>query len=127
MVAIVQSGQIPSLNQQTVMPTWCMAATWRKQYPADTSMEVVMDINHLKATAEPSLAIRCCPKIATPRKPGGPSKAVKSGAKSKGKRKKGPLERPKKQKKQAELPLEELLQPADPSEVNKNQGATGLV
>ena len=126
MVAIVQSGQVPSLNQQTVMPTWCMTATWRKQYPANTSMEVVMDINHLKATAEPSLAIRCCPKIATPRKPGGP-KAVKSGAKGKGKRKKGPLERPKKQKKQAEVPLEELLQPADPSEVNQNQGAMGLV
>ena len=85
-----------------------------------------MDINHLKATAEPSLAIRCCPKIATPRKPGGP-KAVKSGAKDKGKRKKGPLERPKKRKKQAGVTLEELLQPADPSEVNQNQGAMGSV
>jgi hypothetical protein len=126
MVAIVQSGQIPSLNQQTVMPTWCMAATWRKQYPADTSMEVVMDINHLKATAEPSLAIRCCPKIGTPRKPGGGNE-VKSGAKGKGKRKKGPLERPKKRKKLAEMSVEELLQPADPSEVNQNHGAEGLM
>lgn len=98
MVAIVQSGQVPSLNQQTVMPTWCMTATWRKQYPENTSLEVVMDINHLKATAEPSLAICCSSKIATPRKLGG-AKAVKSGAKGKGKRKKGPLERSKKQKK----------------------------
>ena len=122
MVAIVQSGQIPSLTQLTVMPTWCMTATWRKQYPANTSMEVVMDINHLKASMEPSLAIRCCPKIATPRKPGG-APAEKRGAKAKGKRKKGPLEKPKRQKKRVGVPMEDLLQPAGPSE----DGDTGLV
>jgi hypothetical protein len=61
-------------------------------------MEGVADINRLKADAEPSQAIRCCPKIAAPNKPGAKKKS-NAGRKNEGKRKKGPLEKTSKPRK----------------------------
>jgi hypothetical protein len=124
MVAVVQSGKIPTLTQLTSMPSWCMTATWRDQYPIGTCMEGVADINRLKADAEPSRAIRCCPKIAAPNKPGAKKKS-NAGRKNEGKRKKGPLEKKSKpRKKRIGTPMEDPFGvPMNPTENKVVEGS----
>ena len=87
MVVIVQANVVTGLTQMNIMPAWCSTAVWRRQYPKDARIRADLNMQQLVEINRPNNNLRCCPKIAAPNK---------SGAKKKGKRVKGPMEKKKK-------------------------------
>jgi hypothetical protein len=83
MVAVVKSGRMAGLDENNIMPTWCMNAQLKLQFPLEVHVGASMDINWLKSRGQPDQNICHCPSLAAPNKAGRPKK---------GKQIKGPLE-----------------------------------
>ena len=74
MVAIAKSTKVEELNLVSLMPFWWTTAAWKRQFPKNTSIGTIIDIEYQKEKYEADNSIHYCPNFAAARKEGRPKK-----------------------------------------------------